>query len=158
MARSSTVPLAIPAIVAAFRGSPGLADVAIRDGPVVTASGRLGVVVVGWTGQEGDERAAEVTSSMADAGDASAQEQYSVRCAASVLCGSGDPAVAMATARGTVYGFLDACAAALAADRRLGGVAVHTRLGDHTLDYVADTEGLTALVEFMVDVQAFTGR
>lgn len=154
-----TVPVAIPALVAAFRASPDLAaPIAVRDGPVVTASSALDAVVVGWTGTEGDQRAVDVTDTIADLADASGQEEYSIRCAALSLRGGADPEAAITAARVSAYAMLAACAVVLKADRTLGGIVMHARVGSHSLDQGPYQDGLRAAVEFTVDVRAFTGR
>lgn len=152
---SSTVPAVLAAIVTAFKDSPGLAaPVAVRDGPVVTGSNARDAVIVGWTGAENDDLAVEGQDVPEGLSGEPDREQYTVRCAAMSLDGGGD----VARARTRAYELLAACGAAIYADRRLGGIVMRATMGASSLRQLADEKGLTAIVEFMIDVDAYSGR
>lgn len=154
MAWSSSVPGAMSGLLAAFRRSPELAKpVDIRDGPVVTGSSAVDAVIAGWHGMENDQLAVEgqaVTEGLAGLPD---REQYSIRCAAMSLSGTGD----VVAARTRAYELLAACGAAIAADRKLGGAVMRASMGVSSL-FQEPADGMRAVVEFSVDCDAYTGR
>lgn len=152
---SSTVPAVLAAIIAAFKDSPDLAaPVAVRDGPVVTGSNATDAVIVGWYGMEADDLAVEGQDTPEGLAGEPDREQYTVRCAAMSLDGGGN----VARARTRAYELLAACGAAVYADRRLGGLVMRATMGSSSLRQLADEKGLTAIVEFSVDIDAFSGR
>jgi hypothetical protein len=147
------------ALLAAFRASEALASpVAVRDGPVTTASSARDVVIVGWEGDEGDEVAVEATETAEGLAPIPDREQYSVRCAVMSRSGAGDPAKAIADARARVCALHAACGAAIAADRTLGGSVMRARMGDWSLSQVPDQYGQKSVIRFSVEVDAYSGR
>lgn len=156
MAWSSTVPAAITGLLAAWNRSPALAGpVDVRDGPEVTASTARDVVIIGWYGLENDELAVEgddATEGLAGSPD---REQYVIRCAAMARKGTKD---SVAAARERAYELLAACGAAIDTDRTLGGVVMRATIGTSSLRQVPDQRGITALVEFGVEIDAYSGR
>lgn len=159
MTWSSAVPAAVDGLLAAFRASPALASpVDVRDGPVVTASGALDVIVVGWYGLEGDEVAVEGQDTMEGLSGVPGREQFTIRCAAFSTQAGGDAAAAVTAARERAYGLLAACGQAIAADPRLGGVALRAQMGTSSLRQQPDQRGITAIVDFAVDIDAYSGR
>jgi hypothetical protein len=151
---SSSVPGAIAGVLAAFRASADLArPVDIRDGPVVTGSAAVDAVIAGWHGMENDELAVEgqgTTEGLAGLPD---REQYSIRCAAMSLSGTGN----VVAARTRAYELLAACGAAIAADRTLGGAVMRASVGASSL-FQEPADGMRAVVQFSVDCDAYTGR
>ena len=159
MTWTSAVPAAVDGLLAAFRLSPDLAaPVAVRDGPVVTGSQAADVVVAGWYGTEQDELAVEGQDTPEGLGGGRDREQFSVRCAAMSTNSGGDAAAALTAARVRVYVLVAACGAAVAADRTLGGAVMRATMGASSLRQVPGTDGITALVEFTVDCDAYSGR
>lgn len=161
MAWSSTVPAAMAALVTTWRQSPDLAPpVAVRDGPEVTASSARDVVVAGWYGVEGDELAVEGQDTMEGLVGSPDREQYVIRCAAIHKSGTSGPPSAgvIAKARQRAYELLAACGAAIDADRRLGGTVMRATVGASSLRQVPDPKGITAIVEFTVEIDAYAGR
>ncbi|MFI0897068.1 hypothetical protein [Streptomyces sp. NPDC020983] len=153
MVWQSTVPDALDALVAALRAAPGLADVTVFDGPVVTASGQVEAITVG-AGDEEDPTAVEGQNAREGLAPMPDREQYTIRCAALVLNGAGN----MPAARRRVYQLLGEVGGVLAADQRLGGVVMMARLGTSTLTQVQDETGAAATVAFAVEIDAFTRR
>lgn len=146
-------------LLAAFRASAALAaPVAVRDGPVVTGSQASDVVVVGWYGMEQDELAVEGSDTPEGVAGSPDREQFSIRCAAMSTNSAGLPAQALTVARVRAYELLAACGAAVAADRKLGGAVMRATIGASSLRQVPETDGITALVEFAVECDAFSGR
>jgi hypothetical protein len=160
MTWASTVPEALNGLLAAFRGSDDLTPpVAVRDGPVVTGSQADEVVIVGWTGIDGDDVAVETTDTTEGLSGNPDREQYQIRCAAMALSASGkDGSGDLRAARARAYALHAACGAAIAADRKLGGAVMRASVGDHSLHQDAMQRGQRAIVEFMVTADAFTGR
>lgn len=159
MSWSSTVPAAMTALLAAFRASPALASpVAVRDGPVTTASSARDVVIVGWEGDEGDEVAVEATETMEGLAGEPDREQYSIRCAVISRTGAGKPELAIPAARAQVCALHAACGAAIAADRRLGGAVMRAQMGAWSLTQTPDEYGQKSAITFTVEIDAYTGR
>lgn len=159
MSWSSTVPAAMTALLGAFRNSPDLASpVAVRDGPVTTASSALDAVIVGWEGDEGDDVAVEATETMEGLAGDPDREQYSIRCAVISRTGASKPELAIPDARTRVCALHAACGAAIAADRRLGGAVMRAQMGAWQLSQVPDQYGQKAAITFTVDVDAFTNH
>jgi hypothetical protein len=160
MTWQSSVPAALNGLLAAFRGSDDLVSpVAVRDAHVVTGSQADEVVIVGWTGMDGDDLAVETTDTMEGLAGNPDREQYQIRCAAMALNSGGkDGSGDLPAARARAYELHAACGAAIAADRRLGGAIMRASMGDHSLHQTAMQRGQRAIVEFMVQVDAYTGR
>lgn len=159
MSWTSSVPGAITGLLAAYRASPDLAEpVAVRDGPVVTGSQARDAVIVGWYGMEQDELAVEGQDTPEGLGGSPDREQFSIRCAAMSTNADGLPEEALTAARARAYELLAACGAAVAADRTLGGAVMRATMGASSLRQVPETDGITALVEFTVMCDAYSGR
>ena len=150
MAWSSTVPAALTAILGLFR-SADLGGAEVRDGPEVTGSSALEVVIVGWAGQASDTLAADGTVSVEGLAGSPDREQYEIRCAALVLDGGGD--LMEATAR--AYQLAAACGAALAANRTLSGLVLRAGITSSSLR-LDPVDGARATVEFSVACDAYT--
>lgn len=153
MAWASTVPDALDALVAAFRGAPGLADVAVFDGPVVTGSGQQEAVTVGIGDQE-DPTAIEGQNDREGLAATPDREQYGIRCAVIVRKGVGD----ISAARRRAYQLLGEIGGLLAADPRLGGTVMRAQLGASNLAQEQDGKGALASLTFTVEVDAYTRR
>jgi hypothetical protein len=135
-----------------FQAAPALAaPVAVRYGPVVTGSGAMEVVAVGWYGQASDLLAVEGTTAMEGLAGSPDREQYVIRCAALVLDGGGD--LMAATVR--AYGLVTACGAAVAANRTLGGLVLRAGMAGSSLR-LDPVEGARATVEFGIQCDAYT--
>lgn len=159
MTWTSSVPAAMDGLLAALRSSPALASpVDVRDGPVVTSAPALDVVVAGWYGTEQDEVAVEGQDSPEGLAGSPDREQFTIRCAAMSTNTGGNPAAALTAARERVYQLVAACGAAIAADRKLGGAVLRATMGTSSLRQVPSQEGITALAEFTVDCDAYSGR
>lgn len=150
---TSSVPDALDALVAALQAAPGLAGVAIFDGPVVTASGQLEAVMVGLGDQE-DPTAVEGQNTREGLAAAPDREQYGIRCAA-IVC---DPGGDISAARRRAYQLLGVVGGVLAADQRLGGTVMIAQLGSSTLSQDQDETGALATIAFTVEVDAFSRR
>jgi hypothetical protein len=151
MAWAPTTPAVITFILGLFRsGDLGGADV--LDGPEVTGSGALEVVIVGWYGQASDTLAADGTVVMEGLAGSPDRESYEVRCAALVLNAAGD----LALARARAYELATACGALVAANRTLGGLVLRAGVTTQALRQDQPTGGARATVEFGVAVDAYT--
>lgn len=156
MAWSSTVPAAIAGLLAAWKRSPGLAaPVAVHDGPEVTSSSARDVVIAGWYGLEGDDLAVESQDTAEGLAGSPDREQYVIRCAAIAKKGGKGE---IAAARVRAYELLAACGAAISTDRTLGGTVMRATIGTSSLRQVPDQKGITAVVEFGVEIDAYSGR
>lgn len=153
MAWASSVPGALDALVAALRAAPGLADVMVFDGPVVTDSGQLEAVTVGVGDQE-DPTAVEGQNARDGLAAAPDREQYTIRCAVIVRTGTGD----ISPARRRAYQLLGEIGGVLAADQRLGGAVMIAQLGSWTLSQEQAGTGAQATLSFNVDVDSFSRR
>ena len=151
----STVPAAMAGLVAAFRTSTslGLAGVAVRDGPVVTADPALEAVAVGYTGDQSQD-VVTGTASPEGMGGGQDRERYAVTCTIEVLDAGGD----IAAARVRAYQLHAACGAAVGADRKLGGAVLIASVGIGSLRQQQTTGGALARVSFPVNVEAYTVR
>jgi hypothetical protein len=154
MAWMSTVPDALDALVAAFRGAPGLADVTVFDGPTVTASAQQEAITVGDDGDQEDPTAVEGQNTREGLAAAPDREQYGIRCAVIVQDGSGN----ISAARRRAYQLLGEVGDVLAADQRLGGAVMMAQLGASTLAQGQDEDGATATISFNIEVDAFSRR
>jgi hypothetical protein len=152
---ASSVPAAIAAITAAFRGSAdlGLAGVPVRVGPEITAAPGLEAVAVGYTGNQ-DENVVTGTASPEGLAVLPDRERYSVMCAVEVIDPDGIPAPAQVRA----YQLHAACGAAIAADPKLGGAVLRATPGFGTLQQKQTANGALARVVFPVTVDAYTSR
>ena len=151
----SSVPAALAGLVAAFRTSTGLglAGVAVRDGPLVTADPALEAVAVGYTGDQGQD-VVTGTASPEGMGGVQDRERYAVTCTIEVLDAGGD----IAAARVRAYQLHAACGAAVGADRKLGGAVLIASVGIGSLRQQQTTGGALARVSFPVNVEAYTVR
>lgn len=154
MAWASSVPGALDALVTALRAAPGLADVTVFDGPVVTASGQQEAVTVGDIGDPEDPTAVEGQNAREGLAPAPDREQYTIRCAVIVRVGGGDASAA----RHRAYQLLGEIGGVLAGDQRLGGAVMIAQLGSWSLAQGQDGKGALVTLAFNVDVDAFTGR
>jgi hypothetical protein len=151
MAWSSTVPAALTAILGLFR-SADLGGAEVFDGPEVTGSSALEVVVVGWAGQASDTLAADGTVSAEGLAGSPDREQYEIRCAALVLDAAGD----LAAARARAYQLAAQCGALVAANRTLSGLVLRAGVAAQSLRQDQVQGGARATVEFSVACDAYT--
>lgn len=153
MSWASTAPAALAGLTSAFKASPDLSGVPVRDGPLVTGSSALDVVLVGWNGQEGDDTAVDGSSQLEGlAGDDA--ESYEIRCAVLSTKGGGKPDVALAAARARAYELLAACGQAIKRDRTLGGAVMQAAISGHSLRQTPAPKGITAAIQFTVACSA----
>lgn len=153
MAWASTVPTAIVNLVEALQASPDLVDTSVKDGPTVSGETLTEVVTVGFTDTE-DTTSIEGIFAFEGAVNTPNREQYTIRCAASVMRGDGD----MPTARTRVYQLFAAAGDAIAADKTLGGVVMSARPSEMSLTQTQSSKGAVATITFDVAVDAYTGR
>lgn len=149
-------PLLIDALLRAFNAWPDLGaatpPVAVRDGPQVTDEAVQEVLLVGWTGIEG-EAAADSTMTPQGLSDPN-REACSIRCTAVVIDGGTDIAVP----RRRAYELVAAAGAAIASDPKLGGAAMRALITSVSLVPTQTTQGAQAVVTFVVDCDSFTAR
>jgi hypothetical protein len=159
---STTAPAALTALVALFRAAPGLSGVAVFDGPVVSERKANEAVCVGFTGQRMNR-----TGAYPEAPEAGVEhefqppelgmtqlDRYTIHNMAAVLNGARD---GMPAARARAYDLVTIAAAALAADKTLGGVVKMASVSSASLTQEPSQRGFTATVVFDVAVEAFTG-
>jgi hypothetical protein len=163
MAWASTVPAAIAGLVSALKAQE-LEGVEIYDGPAVSESRALEVIMVGFTGEtmartgaypEPEQPEVEVTASLdMQLAVTPLREQYQIRSLIAVLNGGKD--VAAATAR--AYDLLAAVGAALAADKKLGGAVALATLGNHSTTRAQTSKGTLVSLMFEVNCDGWTRR
>lgn len=124
MAGASVVPDVVSGLIARFT-SAAVQDLHVADGPVYDTD--VSFVSVGW--DRADSPGVVVTR-MPDSAGFSESEQIEVACLLSYTYGSDD----LATVRGWLFDAFDALGAALAADRRLGGAVMTSRIATYSLD------------------------
>jgi hypothetical protein len=155
MAWASTVPAAIAGLVAALKAQE-LPGVEVYDGPAVSESTALEVIMVGFTGEtmsrtgaypEPEQPEIDVTSTLdGNLALLPVREQYPIRSLIAVLNGAQD--VTAATER--AYELLAAVGSAVAADKKLGGAVAMATLGNHATTRSQTSRG--ALVSMMFEV------
>jgi hypothetical protein len=163
MAWASTVPAAIAGLVSALKAQE-LEGVEIYDGPAVSESKALEVIMVGFAGEtmartgaypEPEQPEIEVTASLdMQLGLVPVREQYPVRSLIAVLNGAKD--VTAATAR--AFELLAAVGAALAADKKLGGAVALATLGNHSTTRAQTAKGALVSIVFDVNCDGWTKR
>lgn len=110
------VAAAIDALVALGQADPELAGVEVLDGPVVSESGALEVLTIGYDGDPlGDLEAASTTGEFADLGSGR-EEVFQITVAAAAVNGDGD----VRAARLRVYEIGGRVTAWLRADPSIG--------------------------------------
>jgi len=151
----SSVPAAMAGLAAAFRTSTGLglAGVAVRDGPVLTADPALEAVAVGYTDDQNQD-VVTGTASPEGMGTGGDRERYAIACTVEVLDPGGD----IAAARTRAYQLHAACGAAIAVDRTLGKTVLQASIGIGSLRQQQTPGGALARVSFPVNVDAYTTR
>jgi hypothetical protein len=150
---ASSVPDAINGLVAALTGSSNLDAVRVFDGPAVTGSSATEVITVGYNGGQDDD-AVDGALALEGAARSSSRERYVIRCAASVVKGSGQ----ITDARSRAYELVGYVGAALAADKTLGNAVMSASIGGTRLRQSQDSRGAAATVLFEVMIDAFTRR
>src|SRR5690606_33931469 len=110
------------------------------------------VMLIGFTGEPGEQA---VTSARARQQGATApdRERYAITCLSAAWEGQRDDPVAV---REKAYFFIDALAAELARDQTLGGAVMTARISTDALAQAQTERGATAVVRFVVHVEAFT--
>lgn len=160
---ASTVPGAIAGLVAALKAQVP-EGVLVYDGPAVSESRALEVIMVGFAGERTSWRGAypepaqsEVNVTATIDGQLAVtpvREQYTIQSLIAVLNGAKD--VTAATAR--AYELLAAAGAALAADKKLGGAVALATLGNHSTTREQTAKGAVVSVVFEVNCDAWTSR
>lgn len=149
-------PLLIDALLQRFTAWPELGaaavPVAVRDGPMVTDEAVQEVLLVGWTGIEG-ETAADSTMTPEGLSDPN-RELCSIRCSAVVIDGGTDTA----GPRRRAYQLVAAAGAAIASDPTLGRLAMRALITSVSLVPTQTTQGAQAVVNFTVDCDCFNAR
>ncbi|HUR74452.1 MAG TPA: hypothetical protein VMZ00_09250 [Sporichthya sp.] len=145
----STVPACLDALVAAAgRALPG---VQVFDGqPSKDIDDDL--VLIGFTGEPG-EAAVTSTRVQQQAATAPDRESYDVTCLASSWHGHDDDP---ASVRNRAYELVNLLAAELASDPTLGGTVGRSRISTNAFAQAQTERGATAVVRFVVHVEAFT--
>jgi hypothetical protein len=152
MAWATKLPDAIDGLVTLFGAWPGLSGVDVLDGPTASQQTFREVLTVGWTGGD-DESDAESTLLTEGLGGSPDREQFSVRCAAAVLRGTGD----LPAARRRAYELLSAAGAAIAQDRTLRGAVMRAMVASHSLAQDLTQQGAQVTVTFEVSCDAYSG-
>ena len=154
---SDRAPDVIDALLLRFAASSDLGaavpPVQVFDGPTVIDESSPEVLMVGWSGADGEESDAESTMSP-DGLATTDREVCTVRCAISVLNGSTD----MALPRARAYELLRFAGAALAADRSLGGTVLRAMITSVAYTPRQTTRGAQVDLVFTVECDAFTNR
>lgn len=145
----STVPACLAALVAATRRA--LPGVQVVDGqPSSDIDDNL--VMIGFTGEPG-EQAVVSTRSQQQGTPSPDRESYDVTCLSAAWGGHDDKPEPV---RNTAYGFVNAIAAELAQDGTLGGVIGRSRVSADSFAQAQTEHGASAVVRFVVHVEAFT--
>lgn len=143
----STAPAVLDALVAGL--TTAVPDVQVTDGqPIVTADD---VICVGFGGE--GEPAVESTRTREQLTLEPDRESYDITCLASSWTG----ATAVRPVRARAYELLEAVAAYLLANPRVGGV-LSARLSAERLIQEQTENGAAATVQFTVHVDAFVPR
>lgn len=163
MAWASTVPGAIAGLVSALKAQE-LEGVEIYDGPAVSESKALAVIMVGFAGERMARTGAypepaqpEINVTATIDGQLSVtpvREQYPIQSLIAVLNGAKDVTAAMTRA----YELLAAAGAALAADKKLGGAVALATLGNHSTTREQTAKGAVVSLVFEVNCDAWTSR
>lgn len=147
----STVPACLSALVAATRRA--LPGVQVVDGqPYEDIEADL--IMIGFTGEPGE---AAVTSnrSQPQGTPAPDRESYDVTCLASSWHGHQDDPDGV---RRRAYELVNTVAYELAGDGTLGGTVGRSRISTDSFAQAQTERGATAVVRFVVHVEAFTRR
>lgn len=152
MAYTSTAPAVLDALVQ--RWTLAVPDALVVDCQPARDFDDEDVILVGFTGTTG---AVAVTSTLTREQMTATpdREQYEITCIVSAWRGVEDDVKAV---RDRAYEMVDALAADLAADTRLGGLVMNARLSTSTLAQYFTDDGVAADVQVVVAVDAFTGR
>lgn len=149
MGTISTVPAVLDAILVRIRASQDLEGVQIVDGQPRTTE--PDVICIGFTGNPG-ESSVESTRTVEQLQRQPDREQYEITCLASSWRGATDPVAV----RDRAYELVDAVAAELAKDPRLGGLVTECRISADRFAQEQTSKGPTATVMFTVTIDAFT--
>jgi hypothetical protein len=144
---TSTVPAAIDALVALWRGA--LDGVQVADGEPIEIENDL--LVVGFIDVPG-EAAVTSTRTREQLAAEPDRESYDITCLASSFSGVTD----FKTVRDTAYGLVNTAAAALAGDDTLDGLVMQSRITADDLIQEQTEKGAVATVRFTVHVDAYT--
>jgi hypothetical protein len=153
----SSIPAAIPAIVAAWKTWPalGLAGVPVLDGPDASQGQRTEAVAVGYTGDQ-NESVAGGSASPEGLAVLPDRERYAVTCCIEAYDPAGGTDITAARTR--AYDLHAACGQAIAADHTLGKTVLRASLGIGSLQQQQTTNGALARIVFPVNIDAFTSR
>lgn len=149
---ASKLPDAMDGLVAVFTAAPEMAGVPVRDGPSTSQATVQEILSVGYTGSE-DETDAEAQASAEGLNPVRDREQFTIRCAAAVLQGTGS----ISAARRRAYEIVGAAGAVLARDHTLGGIVLRAMIGTHSLSQDLTDRGVQVVVVFGVDCDAYSG-
>lgn len=149
---TSTVPAAVRQLLAVFEAAGKTAGVSeVRDGPVVKNTKAKKVLVVGWSPPGEDQEVVEHQAVPEGQAGLPLHETYTVHCAAIVLSAAGN----IQAAREDAYDLAGTVAAAVLADRRLGGAVMMTSVSAMSLRETQDERGAEATVPIDITCDAF---
>ena len=153
MSYASSIPTALPNLVAMLQAAPGLAGVEVTDGPPTEDPQVLEAVCVGWSPSE-DIDAVEAADERGDLASARQFENYTVHCSVNVLNGDRD----LPAARVRAYQLFGFVGQVLADDQTLRGAVMQAGIRDHNLRQEDTNAGMLARVNFGIAVRASTRR
>lgn len=149
---ASSVPGAIDNLVLILSAAVPLANVAVLDGPTVTADAINEAVTVGY--DDGITGSAVTATATAEGiSRARDQEAYTINCAIEVLEGSSAD---LPAARKRAYEILGAIGQILAVNSNLNRTVMMAQMGQHNLSQDQPDQGALARIVFGVDCDAFT--
>jgi hypothetical protein len=145
----STVPACLDALLAAARRA--LPGVQVLDGQPAEDI-EDDVILIGFTGEPG-EQAVTSTRAVQQGSRAPDRESYDITSLAASWGGHETDPKAV---RDRAYGFVNAIAAEIAQDQTLGRVVMTARISTEAFAQAQTERGATAVVRFVVHVEAFT--
>jgi hypothetical protein len=148
MAWGSTVPATLAALTTALQSA---LTVPVRNGVGVEQPDVLDYIVIGYSSPT-NVLVVEGTFAVDGLAVNPDREQYRIHNAATVVRGSAD----ILDAQAGVFTLLSAVGAALAANPTLGGAVMLANLGNYALSQVQDSSGSRAVLEFDVEIDAYT--
>jgi hypothetical protein len=158
MTWATTAPAAIAKMIAMFTIWPGLADVELKDGPVIANPSAPEVLGIAWAETE-DDLAVEGAFSQAGQGAGGYRDldTYTIHCALGVLIGGDDQAAAIVACRDRAFELLHETGECLATDPTLGRLVFNAGIGSWSLRPDNTDDGILCKLRFGIDVRAVTG-
>lgn len=150
---ASRLPDIIDRLMEIAGAAPELEDTVVRDGPALESDTDLSVLYIGWGGGT-DDTDAEAQVQGEGLGGNPDREQPMVRCTAWVSSGETD----LAPVRRAAFGIMSGMGAAVARDRRLGGLVMRAQMGSYSLTQQQTSRGAQAAVTFEIDMDGYTAR